>query len=66
MVGYIMVTKYCKKNAVSVKYDAYYACRQLGLTEDELKANHTRYEFGSTVEDRLRTNTVSLIRWNNG
>tara|TARA_R110000772_G_scaffold256339_1_gene372861 strand:+ start:977 stop:1462 length:486 start_codon:yes stop_codon:yes gene_type:complete len=55
-----------QENAVSVKYDAYYASKQLGLTEDELKANHTRHIFGSTVEDRLRTNIVSLNRWTNG
>lgn len=55
-----------QENSVSVKCDAYYAAKQLNITEDELKANHTRYEFGSTVEDRLRTNTVSLNRWTNG
>jgi hypothetical protein len=55
-----------QENAVSVKYDSYYAARQLGLTEDELKANHTRHVFGTRVDDRVRTNTVSLNRWTNG
>jgi hypothetical protein len=55
-----------EENIVSKKSDSYYACQQLGLTEKEFKANHTRHEFGSTIETRFRSNTVSLNRWING
>ena len=55
-----------KENIVSTKSDSYYACKELSIREIDFRASHTRHEFGSTIEDRLRTDTVSLNRWNNG
>ena len=55
-----------EENIVSKKSDSYYACKELGISETDFRANHTRHIFNSKVEDRLRTDTASLSRWNNG